>query len=149
MKRELLFWLIAAAVMAGYIALGGWLAPEVPPEPERKIGVIKLNNTADLQRELARIRAEQEAHREAQRRRNEFLRDWFRWGAAVAVAVVLIYTWVRPPWRPSAEREPKPKDRPMKPTQRPLPVSRRAMFFMAMTLLLVIAGLVLIAALFL
>jgi hypothetical protein len=148
LKRELLFWLVAAGVMGGYIALGGWLAPQVPPEPERGFGIIKLKNTEDLQRELTRMREEQEARKDAQRRHNEFLRDWYRWGAAVAIALVLIHTWIRPPWRPPVERDSKPNGRPAKPASRALPVSRRAMFLMAATLLLVIAALVFVASLF-
>jgi hypothetical protein len=140
-KREMLFWLTAATVMGGYLALGSWLAPEVPPEPESRTGRVL---TMD---EAIKLFAKSRERRDAQIRRNEFLRDWYRWGAGVAIGLVLVYTWLRPPWRAPAAEEPQPRDRPGNPAPRLLPVSRRALFQMAAALLLIVVVLVLLATL--
>jgi hypothetical protein len=140
LKRELLFWLIAMAVMAGYIALGPQLAPVVPPEPESESGRVL---TMD---EAVTLFAQRRERREASQRRNEFLRDWYRWGAAVGIGLVLVYTWLHPPWRAADAGKPPRRDQRGKTDSR-LPVSPQALIAMAAALLLIIVGMVLIAAL--
>jgi len=140
LKRELLFWLIAMAVMTGYIALGPQLAPEVPPEPKAESGRVLTMDEA-----VAHF-AQRRERRDAVQRRNEFLRDWYRWGAAVGIGLVLIYTWLRPPWRAADDGKPPRRDQRGKTDSR-LPISRRALVTMAAALLLIIVSMVLLAAL--
>ena len=140
LKRELLFWLIVAGVMAGYIALGTRLARHVPPEPDMKPG--RVWSMDSLRDHFAAVRQ----RRDAQQRHNDFLRIWYCWGTAVGVGLILIYSWKHPPWSARVNDAP-PRDRTAKPGPRVLPVSRSAMLRMAATLLVVIVALVLIAAL--
>ena len=91
-KRELVFYGVVALCVAAYLGLGHFLAPDVPPEPEKTTGKVY---TLETFLEETRLR-KQRGKADLERRR--FLQRWYQWGAGGGIVLILIYSWWRPPW---------------------------------------------------
>ena len=147
LKRELLVWLVAALLIGGYVALGNWLAPEVPPEPKK--GGANIVNVGNLQDLAAKLKADAEArdqYKAALLARQEFLLRWYQWGAGVGLVLVFAYSWWRPPWHATENRG--DPERTTTTFWERSPISRQAALMMAATVALVIVLVVLLATAF-
>lgn len=140
LKRELLVWLVAAVLIAGYILLGRWLAPDVPPAPEQsEPDVVNIRGLEELAKKLKADRERSEAKFERQR----FLLKWYQWGAGVGLVLIFVYSWFRPPWRVPAEGDAvdaSPRSRPGGVARADfwdrLPISRSALLMLLATVVL-------------
>lgn len=142
LKRELLVWLIAAGVIAGYVALGRWIAPAQPPEPEPRANLVNVKSTKQLIDRLKADQDERERYRQAVLARQEFLLRWYQWGAAAGLILVFAYTWWRPPWYVS-DKVDKSRSQTTRGRTR-LPISQKALILFAATVALVIVLIVLL-----
>ena len=161
LKREFLFWLASAAICGGYLALGHWLTPEVPDQPDYSTdadgspAVIRVDGLQELQnamKQMTERRNTIEAKwREKKQNQLNFLRRWYQWGAGIGIGLVLIYSWWRPPWRDAMQQNSdstsqKNKNKHSETVFQNLPVSRSALLGMMAALLAGIVLLTVIAA---
>jgi len=156
LQREILFWLDAAAICGGYLALGHWLAPEVPDQPDYSTdtdgnpAVICVAGPGGLQSAMKKMTERRNTieakWKEKKQNQMNFLRQWYQWGAGIGVGLVLLYTWWRPPWRDSYPASSQKQQR-AKTVSQKLPVSRAALMGMLTVLLAGIVLLTVIAAL--
>jgi len=147
LRREILFWLIAAVVVAGYVGMGHWLAPGIPREPALKTD--KPNSLHDF---IQWTKANQQ-RKEAIAAHNEFVRRWYQWGAGIGIVLILFLTWWRPPWREPASSFGNTSEGAGATSRRAsvldaLPISRTALLGMLTTLMLFIAVIVVLAVVF-
>ena len=137
-KRELLFALIVALLLGGYLGVGEWLAPEVPAEINTPIS--KVVSWEQFRKEAQEGVNQRKRRNAAIVERAQFLKTWYQWGAGVGLVLFLAYTFWRPPGvaDPSQAKTGKPTGTALAPKMFAGQLSRRAVVMMLGTLMLLV-----------
>ncbi|MCH8830893.1 MAG: hypothetical protein IID45_15065 [Planctomycetes bacterium] len=146
-KREILLLLAVAVLVACYLALGRKLAPEVPPVPKASPGGVM--GWDEFKRDIEQQAALRKNRQAAIAERNTFVTRWYQWGAGTGIALLILFSFWRPPWfRARVETQDNAVPAKRTPTKRKrsfnVQISTRAWLMMGGSLLLLIVLLVLI-----